>query len=513
MHRHSLASRIRPPVARSRETRADHRSFRLLLGILFGMIGTDAHAQLSSVVGGNVQQFPTQCTCACPPGPNGCPNYCDRKLTSQCAEASGPVGSVGSVVGIACSEYGTLRARAAVQPTGTSHLDFGASATFSDSITLQGGSGSAMVRVTIQTAGVKSGTVSDAQAVVSIGSAQMNLSPLPALNFTTLQSIVTFGVPFSFTGVLAVKVGGGAFCPAAVLGDADFYSGNFGVRILSFEVLDASGTTPLVSAAAVGTSGTLYHGCPVVNAQPAGVTMCGNGTATLSLKASPVFDALQYQWRKSGTALTNGPTGSGSTVYGAQTPTLSVAQISALDVGNYDCVVTNACSNVTSSTATITLDPSCLVFCAGDGSGASCPCANTGSPGRGCANSSNGQGAVLTASGNAGASNATDTLVLAATGIPGSGLFFQANGVAPGPLPFGDGLLCATGGIVRLGVVTPTGDTAAYPGGLTPSPVHIAGGVSSGATRHYQCWYRDAVTYCTSATFNVTQGLTIHWGP
>ena len=36
-------------------------------------------------------------------------------------------------------------------------------------------------------------------------------------------------------------------------------------------------------------------------------------------------------------------------------------------------------------------------------------------------------------------------------------------------------------------------------------------GVNPGDTKHYQCWYRDIPPFCTSATFNLSQGLSITW--
>ncbi len=163
----------------------------------------------------------------------------------------------------------------------------------------------------------------------------------------------------------------------------------------------------------------------------------------------------------------------------------------------------------------VRLDPIATSFCSGDGSAAGCPCGNVGAAGFGCANFVFAPGARIAASGNAGTSIPTDTLVLTASNIPGPGLFFQGTGQFGGGLglAFGDGLLCAGGTITRLGVVFPTGNSASYPGGLTPSPIHVAGSVSSGDVRHYQCWYRDANAFCTSATFNLTQGLTLTFGP
>jgi hypothetical protein len=154
-------------------------------------------------------------------------------------------------------------------------------------------------------------------------------------------------------------------------------------------------------------------------------------------------------------------------------------------------------------------------FCSGDGTGTACPCANNGTPNSGCASSTFAGGARLAASGIAGASLVTDTLRLTANDIPGPGLFFQGDGLFAGGMgmAFGDGLLCAGGTITRLGVVFPTGSWASYPGGTTPNPIHIAGGTVSGDVRHYQCWYRDANLFCTTATYNLTQGVTVTWGP
>ncbi len=154
-------------------------------------------------------------------------------------------------------------------------------------------------------------------------------------------------------------------------------------------------------------------------------------------------------------------------------------------------------------------------FCFGDGTGTACPCGNSGSAGNGCANSSFAAGARLSSGGIAGASVGTDSLVLTASDIPGPGLFFQGDGQFGGGngITFGDGLLCAGGTILRLGVVFPTGSSASYPGGLTPNPIHVGGATSAGDVRHYQCWYRDAVVFCSVDTYNLTQGLTLTWGP
>lgn len=155
-------------------------------------------------------------------------------------------------------------------------------------------------------------------------------------------------------------------------------------------------------------------------------------------------------------------------------------------------------------------------FCFGDGTGTACPCANSGAPGGGCASSAFASGAILSAAGTPGASLATDTLVLTASNVSGPGLFFQGTAAFAGGagITFGDGLLCSGGTISRLGVVFPVGATAVYPGGFTPNPIHVAGApINAGDVRNYQCWYRDAGTFCSSATFNLTNVIGVTWRP
>jgi hypothetical protein len=151
-------------------------------------------------------------------------------------------------------------------------------------------------------------------------------------------------------------------------------------------------------------------------------------------------------------------------------------------------------------------------FCSGDAVGTAClGCGNNGGVGRGCGNSSFANGAALTTNGTA--SVTADTLVLTGSDLTGPGLFFQANGLISA-ITFGDGMLCAGIGIIRMGVVFPTAGTASYPGGLTPAPISVAGGpISANDTKHYQVWYRDAVPFCTSATYNLTQGVSLVWTP
>lgn len=156
------------------------------------------------------------------------------------------------------------------------------------------------------------------------------------------------------------------------------------------------------------------------------------------------------------------------------------------------------------------------VFCTGGGATTACPCGNSGSAGNGCSSSTFATGAHLGSSGSPRVAAGMDSLVLTITNSAGPGLFFQGDAQYAGGsgVAFGDGLLCASGAIVRLGVVFPSGNSASYPGGLTPSPIHVVGATAAGDVRHYQVWYRDASPgFCTSTTFNLTNGLSLTWLP
>jgi hypothetical protein len=152
-------------------------------------------------------------------------------------------------------------------------------------------------------------------------------------------------------------------------------------------------------------------------------------------------------------------------------------------------------------------------FCFGDGTGTACPCANGGAAGNGCS-SSVGPGAHLATSGVARVG--TDTLVLVGDGMPAtaSALYFQGTQDANSGAGtvFGDGLRCVAGTIVRLGNQTNSGGASSHPGPGDP-PISVAGGVMAGATRRYQVWYRNADPYCTSATFNFSNGVRVTWEP
>lgn len=151
-------------------------------------------------------------------------------------------------------------------------------------------------------------------------------------------------------------------------------------------------------------------------------------------------------------------------------------------------------------------------FCLG--TALACPCGNAGALGHGCAHSF-GSGGLLDGSGLASVSD--DSLVLTAADLPASttALYFQGTEAANTGHGFvlGDGLICAGGAAVRLGTKASVGGASQYPeaGNL---PVSLRGMIPAiGGTRYYQTWYRNSALFCTSATFNLTNGLAITWVP
>ncbi len=155
--------------------------------------------------------------------------------------------------------------------------------------------------------------------------------------------------------------------------------------------------------------------------------------------------------------------------------------------------------------------PTGTAYCFGDGSGSACPCGNTGAPGNGCAHSLNASGANLIGSGIPSLGN--DTVLLTGSGMPNSSaLYFQGTSQQSGGQGslFGDGLRCASGAVIRLGTKSNVGGSSQYPGAGDPS-VSAKGLVTSAGTRTYQVWYRNAASFCTPSTFNLSNGFLVSW--
>lgn len=154
--------------------------------------------------------------------------------------------------------------------------------------------------------------------------------------------------------------------------------------------------------------------------------------------------------------------------------------------------------------------------CFGDSGSLVCPCGNLGLAGRGCGNSANATGALLTASGT----QAPDSLILQSAGLPtpSVGLLVQAQGLGT-PTTFGDGASCLSGNLQRMYIQAATSGTLLLPpsGGPSISARSLALGdaLIPGSTRHYQVIYRDSnAVFCPApqgGNFNTTNALSIVW--
>jgi hypothetical protein len=152
-------------------------------------------------------------------------------------------------------------------------------------------------------------------------------------------------------------------------------------------------------------------------------------------------------------------------------------------------------------------------FCFGDGASTACPCGNNGEPGHGCANTFYPSGGQLAGFGFAIIS--FDNMVLEARDMTGNvAVFFQGSVQQPAAA-IDDGLGCVGGNIIRLGTKAIESGVAVYPG-PGDDPISVKGQLVPFVftTRYYQVMYRNAnAAFCTPATTNRTNGVSISWIP
>ncbi|MFN0007469.1 MAG: hypothetical protein ACKVXR_06130, partial [Planctomycetota bacterium] len=158
-------------------------------------------------------------------------------------------------------------------------------------------------------------------------------------------------------------------------------------------------------------------------------------------------------------------------------------------------------------------------FCFGDGTGAPCPCGNTGTSGRGCQNSGSTGGALLTVTGVASLS--ADTVQFTSSGErPTSLSIFLTGSAVIAPINYGDGLRCTGGNLKRLYTKTAVGGVVVAPQGaelsISARCAQLNAPIPLGATRPYQVYYRDGTpAFCPDppgSSFNVSNGFLVAWG-
>ncbi len=238
-----------------------------------------------------------------------------------------------------------------------------------------------------------------------------------------------------------------------------------------------------------------------------------SSTFTIEFFASPQCDASGFgegsAWLGSTSVTTNASGNASFDVILAASPATGWSVTStAMAAASASTSEFSACVVVTTGSP-----PVATSYCFGDGTGSACPCANNGAPGNGCAHSLNAIGANLSGTGHA--SLASDSFVLSGVNMPNSSaLYFQGTTQVNGGLGsvFGDGLRCAGGTVVRLGTKSNAGGASQYPAAGDP-PVSVKGLVTAPGMRTYQVWYRNAASFCTADTFNLTNGLSVAWIP
>ena len=213
--------------------------------------------------------------------------------------------------------------------------------------------------------------------IVTANSESTNVSLLAGDGSGTLEPPVYIGVGWSPASVVAADFNGDGFADVAT---ADGAGSNGARNLVSVLLGDGQGAfaapglcltsarpTHIVTGQFDGTgpvdaavSNSSTYGGPGIGfllataltvSEVVGPASAAPGeTATLRVTASG-SGPLQYQWRRDGVLLSNG-----NTIAGAGTPVLTIAPIAFADAGEYDVVVTDSCSSVTSSPVPLTVE-------------------------------------------------------------------------------------------------------------------------------------------------------------
>lgn len=167
-----------------------------------------------------------------------------------------------------------------------------------------------------------------------------------AINPGNLDRLI--GLPINFSAVLGTLSGAQttiqSIGTATVLFTSNGTPGNGSVNAV---VDNIPNTDPVAKA-------SIFINTPAsISANPTNTTVCLTSTATFTVGAAGV-PAPTFQWRKGTTNLVNGATGTGSTIAGATSSTLTITNASDADEAtNYNVVVTNSCASVTSTDASL----------------------------------------------------------------------------------------------------------------------------------------------------------------
>lgn len=180
-------------------------------------------------------------------------------------------------------------------------------------------------------------------------------SPMPLTALEQIGSFdhtwVNFNIPFNDDVTLDTITGNFVVSPIAGMND-----NNSDILLMSLPAgvgrLEVSTVAPHAAETINVLIATLR---PTVTDQPDNTSACtGGGIASFAVLAGGNAP-LTYQWRKNTSTISDGPTGSGSTIAGATDSTLMISNVSVSDADTYDCVITNSGGSVTSDGATLTV--------------------------------------------------------------------------------------------------------------------------------------------------------------
>jgi choice-of-anchor A domain-containing protein len=157
-----------------------------------------------------------------------------------------------------------------------------------------------------------------------------------------------------------------------------------------------------------------------------------------------------------------------------------------------------------------------VAYCYGDPTvDTPCPCGNDNDgsvPGSGCANGVFSSGALMIANGVPSVSE--DSLFLATSGVQPNtfGVYYQNDdSLAPG-IHWGDGLMCSTTNLKRLGPVYSSAAGYSDTSSL-PVAISVKGQALPGDTKYYGYWYRSWWNSPCGFDFNTSNAYMIEWLP
>ena len=98
-------------------------------------------------------------------------------------------------------------------------------------------------------------------------------------------------------------------------------------------------------------------GLPWIAQQPFGQTAQPGQSVSFTSTLAQGYPGVTLRWHRFGVPLSDGPTGTGSSITGATTTTLTLSNVSHTDFGDYHLLVSSGCGSVNSSIAKLSFTP------------------------------------------------------------------------------------------------------------------------------------------------------------